>query len=159
MARGRPSAELIKALEFHAKVVDLLGTRHSDWSEWEETFLLDNARRPRDFIYSEAQWAVLNRLASYSQSFTQYNGYTVRELLGIVYRFRYDLDEDAQEFLEKLARWKPNDLKRRQIRCLAGFARMFAPIGRDDLDHVEEEDLTLEPMDFTGPNPIESARY
>src|SRR4051812_7326076 len=140
MAKRRPSAELIKAFEFHAKVVDLLRTRHSDWSEWEETFLLDNAQRPADFIYSEAQWAVLNRLTSYSQSFMQYNGYTVRELLGIVYRFRCDLDEDSQEFLEKLDGWTPSDLKRRQIRWLAGCARMFEPIGRDALDHMEEED-------------------
>jgi hypothetical protein len=159
MAKRRPSAELLKAFEFHAKLVDLLRTGHSDWSEWEETFLLDNAQRPADFIYSEAQWAVLNRLISYSQSFTQYNGYTVRELLGIVYRFRYDLDEDAQEFVEKLDRWKATDLKRRQIRCLAGYARMFAPIGRDDLDYVNEEDPTLGVVDFTGPTPLESARY
>jgi len=159
MTKRRPSAELLKAFEFHAKAVDLLRTRHSDWSEWEETFLRDNAQRPGDFIYSEAQWAVLNRLTSYSQSFTQYNGYTVQELLGVAYRFRYDLDEDAQEFLEKLDRWKAIDLKRRQIRWLAGVARMFAPIGRDDLDYVEEEDPTLEVVDFTGPNPLESAQY
>jgi hypothetical protein len=159
MAKRRPSAELIKAFEFHAKVVDLLRTRHSDWSEWEETFLLDNAQRPGDFIYSEAQWAVLNRLASYSRSFTQYNGYTVQELLGIAYRFRYDLDEDAQEFLEKLDRWKAIDLKCRQIRWLAGLARMFEPIGRDDLDYVEEEDPTSEAVDLTRPNTLESARY
>jgi hypothetical protein len=80
-------------------------------------------------------------------------------LLGIVYRFRYDLDEDGQEFVEKLDRWKATDLKRRQIRWLASLARMFAPIGRDDLDYVEEEDPTLEVLDLTGANPLESARY
>jgi hypothetical protein len=159
MAKRCRSAKLLKAYEFHAKVVDLLRTRHSDWSEWEETFLLDNAQRPDDFIYSEAQWAVLNRLISNSQSFTQYSGYTVQELLGITYQFRYDLDEDAQEFLETLDRWKATDLKRRQIRWLAGLARMFAAIGRDDLDYVEEEDPTLEVVDFAGPNPLENARY
>jgi hypothetical protein len=100
-----------------------------------------------------------NRLISYSQSFTQYNGYTVRELLGIAYQFRYDLDEDAEEFLETLNRWKATDLKRRQIRWLAGLARMFADIGRDDLDYEEEEDPTLEVVDFTGPNPLENVRY
>jgi glycyl-tRNA synthetase (class II) len=102
---------------------------------------------------------VLNRLASYSRSFTQYHGYTVQELFGIAYRFRYDLDEDAQEFLEKLDRWKAIDLKRRQIRWLAGLARMFEPIGRDDLDYVEEEAPTSEAADLTGPNMLESARY
>lgn len=159
MAKRRRSAKLLKAYEFHAKVVDLLRTRHSDWSEWEETFLLDNAQRPDDFIYSKAQWAVLPRLISYSQSFKQYNGYAVQELLGIAYQFRYDLDEDAQEFLETLNRWNATDLKRRQIRWLARLARMFADIGRDDRDYEEEEDPALEVVDFTGPNPLENARY
>ena len=159
MAKRRRSAKLLKAYEFHAKVVDLLRTRHADWNEWEETVLLDNAQRPDDFIYSEAQWAVLPRLISYSQLFTQYNGYTIQELLGIAYRFRYDLDEDGQEFLETLNRWKATDLKRRQIRWLARLARMFADIGRDDLDYVEEEDPTLEAVDFADSNPQENVRY
>jgi hypothetical protein len=159
MAKRRRSAKLLKAYEFHAKVADLLRTRHADWSEWEEAFLLDNAQRPDDFIYSEAQWAVLPRLISYSQSFTQYNGHTVQELLSIAYQFRYDLDEDAQEFLETVNRWKATDLKRRQIRLLARLARMFADIGRDDLDYEEEEDPTLGVVDFPGPNPLENARY
>ena len=63
----------------------------------------------------------------------------LREASQIVFQ-----DEDAQKFLETLNRWKANDLKRRQIRWLAGLARMFAAIGRDDLDYVEEEDPTLE---------------
>jgi hypothetical protein len=128
-----------------------------DWSEWEETFLLDNAQRPDDFIYSEAQWAVLNRLIGYSQSFTHYNDYSVQELLTIAYQFRFDLDEDAQAFVETLHRWKATDLKRRQIKRLAGIARLFVPIGRDDLDYVEEEDPVSEVVEFTGPNPLESA--
>ena len=150
MAKRRQSPELIKAVEFHATVVDLLRTRHADWSEWEETFLLDNAQRPGDYIYSEAQWAVINRLTGYSKSFTHYNSYTVQELIAIAYPFRRDLDEDAEEFLEKLKRWNASDLKRRQIRWLAGIARQFGPIGRDDLDRVEEEqeDAALEQVVF-----------
>jgi hypothetical protein len=49
------------------------------------------------------------------------------------------------------ANLKAIDLKCRQMRWLAGLVRMFAPIGRDDLDYVEEEDPTLEVVDFTGP--------
>ena len=65
---------------------------------------------------------------------------------------------------ETLNRWKATDLKRRQIRWLAGLARMFADIGRDYLDYEEKEDPTLEvddlrDVDFTGPNPLENARY
>jgi hypothetical protein len=159
MAKRHRSAKLLKAYEFHAKVVDLLRTRHADWSEWEETFLLDNAQRPDNFIYSEAQWTVLNRLIGYSQSFTHYNDYSVQELLTIAYQFRFDLDEDAQEFVDTLYRWKATDLKRRQIKRLAGIARLFAPVGRDDLDYVEEEDPMLEVVWFTSPDPLKNARY
>jgi hypothetical protein len=143
MARRR-RRELIKADEFHAKVVVLLRTRHADWSEWEETFLLDNAQRPKDFIYSDAQWIVLNRLIPCSESFTHYGDYSVQELLNIAYRFRFDLDEDGQEFLETLHRWRAVDLKRRQLKRLAGIARMFAPVGYDDFHRVEEDDPALE---------------
>lgn len=139
MAKRRRTPKLIKAHEFHAKVVELLRTRHADWNDWEETFLLDNAQRPRDYIYSEAQWDVLNRLIAYAKSFRHYNDYTVQELLAIAYPARFDLDEDAEEFLETLTRWKATDLKRRQMRRLAGIARQFVRIGYDDLDYVEEE--------------------
>jgi hypothetical protein len=138
MARRRLTPELIKAHEFHAKVAELVRTRHADWSDWEETFLLDNAQRPGDYIYSESQWGVLDRLSAYAESFTQYNGYTVQELLTIAYPARFDLDEDGEEFLETLTRWKATDLKRRQIRRLSRIARQFVRIGYDDLD-VEEE--------------------
>jgi hypothetical protein len=139
MAKRRQTPELIKAQEFHAKVAGLLRTRHADWDDWEETFLLDNAQRPGDYIYSEAQWSVLNRLSGYAKSFTHYNDYTVQELLAIAYPARFDLDEDAEEFLETLTRWKAADLKRRQIRRLAGIARQFVRVGYDDLDYIEEE--------------------
>jgi hypothetical protein len=139
MAKRRRAAKLVKAYEFHAKVVELLRTRHADWNEWEETFLLDNAQRPEEYIYSEAQWGVLNRLSAYAKSFAHYNDYTVQELLTIAYSARFDLDEDAEEFLETLTGWKASDLKRRQIRRLAGIARQFVRIGYDELDYVEDE--------------------
>jgi hypothetical protein len=139
MAKPRQTAEPIKAREFHAKAVELLRTRHADWTDWEETFLIDNAQRPRDYVYSEAQWGVLRRLSAYAKSFTHYNGYTVEELLAIAYPARFDLDEDSEEFLETLTRWKATDLKRRQIRRLAGIASQFVQIGYDDLNYVAEE--------------------
>ena len=139
MAKRHQTAELIKAREFHVKDAELLRTRHGDWNDWEETFLIDNAQRPVDYIYSEAQWGVLSRLSAYAKSFTHYNSHTVQELLAIAYPARFDLDEDSEEFLKILTRWKATDLKRRQIRRLAGIARQFVPIGYDDLDYVGEE--------------------
>jgi hypothetical protein len=148
MAKRPKRAELIKAREFHVRVVELLRTRHADWSDWEETFLIDNVQRPEDYIYSEAQWGVLNRLSTYAKSFTQYDGYTIQELLVVAYPARFDLDEDSQEFLETLARWKATDLKRRQIRRLAGIARQYFRVGYDDLEYVEQEKEQEKEMEF-----------
>ena len=143
MAKRKSRAQ-IKAEEFHAKVVGLLQTRHADWSEWEETFLLDNVQRPDGFEFSDAQWEVLKRLIRCAKAFTHYAEYKVHELLAIAYPFRFDLDEDGQEFLETILRWKATDLKLRQIRRLAGIARMFATIERDDLDDLPEDNQQMD---------------
>ena len=133
MAKRR-RRELIEADQFHATVVRLLRVRHADWTEWEDTWLLDQAQRPPDYIYSDDQRRILNQLIVYSKSFTHYAGYTVQELLKIAYPRRFDIDEDGQEFLEMIQRWGATHLKLRQIRRLAGICRIFEPIARDTLD-------------------------
>jgi hypothetical protein len=75
-------------------------------------------------------------LQSYAKSFTEYAGYTVPELIAIAYVCRFDLDEDGQELIEKLHVWRATDLKRRQIKRLAGICRRFEKVGRDTLDEA-----------------------
>jgi hypothetical protein len=130
MAKRR-RRELVASDRFHAAVVSLLRVRHSDWTEWEETWLLDNAQRPQDYIYSDDQRRILNQLIACSKSYGSYAGYTVAELLEIAWRDRYDVDEEAQEFIETIRRRNANELKLRQIRRLAGIARIFECVGRD----------------------------
>jgi hypothetical protein len=60
----------------------------------------------------------------------------VPELIAIAYACRFDLDEDGQDFAEKLHAWAAIDLKRRQIKRLAGICRHFESIGYDTLDEA-----------------------
>jgi hypothetical protein len=68
-------------------------------------------------------------LQSYARSFTEYANYTVPELIAIAYAYRFDLDEDGQDFVEKLHAWGAIYLKRRQIKWLAGICRHFESVG------------------------------
>jgi hypothetical protein len=128
----RKTRAQIESEQFHAIVVELLRVRHADWDEWEhDEWLLDQAQRPADYEYSDKQWAFLKRLVARTKTFTQYAGYTVPDLVAIVYPPRLDLDESSQEFVERIHRWKARDLKVRQIRLLAGLCRIFEDIPRD----------------------------
>ena len=137
MARvTKAQRERAEADEFRAIATALLGVRHNDWDDWQYDWLRDEVRRQSDYIYTEKERAVLDRLQSYAKPFTEYAGYSVPELIAIAYPYRFDLDEDEQEFVEKLHAWGATDLKRRQIQRLAGICRLFERIGRDTLDEA-----------------------
>ena len=69
---------------------------------------------------------MLDRLVKYSKSFTHSSGYTVPELIAIAYPYRFDLDEDGQEFVKKLHGWRATELKLRQMGRLLRLCRCFA---------------------------------
>ena len=128
----RRSRALIEADAFHAVVVSLLRIPHDDWDEWQETWLLDEARRSADYIYSAKERVVLNKFVAFSKTFTDYAGYTVSELARFAYPHRAEFDEDDEEFLEQLHEWRVTDLKLRQVRRLAGICRVFMQLEYDD---------------------------
>ncbi len=135
MVKRITKAQLAKAEadKFRETVVSLLHIRHPDWTDWEWDWLHDEARRPPDYIYTEAEDRIRDRLIVYAKSFSEYAGYTVPELIAIAYRYRLDLNEAGQEFVENLHAWGATELKRRQIQQLAGICRRSADIGRDPL--------------------------
>jgi hypothetical protein len=139
MARiTKAQRELAEALKFRATAKTLLYDRYNDWKDWEYDWLTDEVRRRPDYIYSEKEHAVLNRLQHDARAFTEYAGYTVPELTAVVYAGRFDFDEYEQELVEKIHRWGATTLKRRQICCLAGLARQFENIDYDPLLDREE---------------------
>lgn len=138
MARiTKAQRELAEAARFRVAAKTLLYDRHNDWNDWEFDWLTDELRRPADYIYSEKEWAVLDRLPHYARSFSGYAGYTVPELTATAYASRYDMDDPEREFVEKVHRWGATHLKRRQIRWLASLCRRFENIGYDPLPDYE----------------------
>ena len=129
--------KLAEAAKFRATVFELLRTKHPDWNDWEWDWLHDESRREPDYIYTEKEQAVLDRLIVFSRSFTEYAHHTIPEMIAIAYRRRSDLDHDGQLFVEMLHAWGAVDLKRRQIQRLAVICRRTERIGRDALkDYV-----------------------
>lgn len=131
MAKRR-SRKLFEADRIRARAISLLCIRHADWNDWEHDWLLDEARRPDDYIYTEKERMVLNRLIAASTTFTYYSEHSVREMLDIAYPNRKDSDEDDEEFLEKLYRWRATNLKVRQISRLASLCRLTEALPRDE---------------------------
>ena len=73
---------------------------------------------------------ILNQIIAAATFFTNYHSWTIEELTRMVYRA--DLDEDGQDFVERLWAEKPRSLPVRQLRRLVGLARLTEFIGRDE---------------------------
>jgi hypothetical protein len=128
--KKKKTPEQIASEKFHATLVWLLRVPHDDWTPWEQDWLIDEAQRPRDYVYTEKELNILDQLVAYSKTVTEYNGYSVKELSQMAYSCRFDCDEDQQEFLEQLHTWNATDLKIRQARRLYGICRRFEPLPR-----------------------------
>jgi hypothetical protein len=132
--------EQAKADEFRRIASSLLHLRHNDWNDWEYEWLHDEVRRRPLYIYTEREHEILDKLSVLSKSFTDFGGYTITELIAIAYPFRFDLDEDDQQFLEKLYGWRSTELRLRQTRRLARICRTFAGI------HADPDELQTAPI-------------
>jgi hypothetical protein len=131
MAKCR-SRKLLEADRFRGRVGWLLRIAHSDWNEWEQDWLQDEAQRPDDTIYSEKEHVILAQLIACATTFTHYGEWSVRELVAAAYPYRADLDEDDTALLEQLCRWRATDLKVRQINRLADLVRLTEFVPRDE---------------------------
>jgi hypothetical protein len=131
MAKRR-RRELVEADKFHARVVSLMCVSHAHWTEWEEEWLEDEARRPADYIYTDTERVILDQLIICSMTFTHYSECSIQELLKSAYACRKDFDEDDEAFLEQVHAWRATDLKLRQISRLANLCRLVEPLERDE---------------------------
>jgi hypothetical protein len=132
MAKRR-SRKLLEADRVQARVISLLRVVHADWNEWEQDWMLDEAQRPDDYIYSEKERVILNRLIACSTTFTHYSEWSVQEMLDVAYPYRKDLDEDDEAFLDRLHKWCATDLKVRQISRLARLCRLTEFLPHDEM--------------------------
>jgi hypothetical protein len=56
----------------------------------------------------------------------------IQEMLKMLYLHCKDLDEDSEEFVEKLHAWRATELKVRQVSRLASLCRLFESLERDE---------------------------
>ena len=138
--------ELLRATQLRTRATHLYKLSENDWNDWELDWLSDQIQRPVDYIYSDKQWAVLEKLERNAHVFREYAELSVNALLDISYASRFDVDENDQDFVEKLYQRAPLELRRRQIMRLAGICRAFENIGYDDLVHAGEDGNQLADM-------------
>jgi hypothetical protein len=130
--RRRRSKKLVEADRFHAQVVSLLGEQHTDWDdEFDHPWLFEEARRPDEYVYTDRERVILNRMIARATVFAHYSEHSVRELIDIAYPYPKDLGEDGEAFIEKLHRWRATKLRVRQIDRLAGIVRLSYLLPRD----------------------------
>lgn len=137
-----------RADEFRSTVAELL---QSDviWSAWEENWFVSESRRKLDYIFSEKEHAVLDRMrVAASGPFTGYGEYTVTELIAIAYQWRFQLDEDGEEFLETLHKTALAGLRMRPLRRLVGICRSFEGLDLPhDIDAYSDALVELEKLE------------
>lgn len=131
------SKKLLEADKFRV-TVQQLRSFGDIYREWEADWLDTEAARRDDYVYTDKERIILNQILAAAKPFEGYNGWSVMDLLRIVYRYRGDLDEDNEEFVERLWRLQPKMLPVRQLCRLVDLARMTELIGRD-----EEVDLVM----------------
>jgi hypothetical protein len=147
----RRSKKLQEADRFRAQVMTLINEPRTDWSDWEYDWLQSEARRPEDYVYTERERTILNRLIARARVFTHYSEHSVQEMVQIAYRYRADLDEDNEAFVEQVHKSRANWLRVREINRLAGIVRLSYALSYDkDVQAVmrliwTEDDAELPP--------------
>jgi hypothetical protein len=131
------SKKLQEADGFRAQVETLLNEPRTDWNDWEYDWLNSEARRREDYIYTDKERVILNRLVARARVFTHYSEHSVRELIEIAYQHRADLDEDSEAFVEEIYQSGTRRLRVREISRLAGIARLSYSLPYDkDVEDV-----------------------
>jgi hypothetical protein len=120
----RRSKKLQDADRFRAQVMSLINEPRTDWSDWEYDWLHSEAGRPNDYVYTERERTILNRLIARARVFTHYSEHSVQEMVQIAYRYRVDLNEDSESFVEEVHKSKMTWLRVREINRLAGIVRL-----------------------------------
>jgi hypothetical protein len=113
--------------------VHQLRTLGEIFRDWEADWLDSEARRSDGYVPSDKERIILNQIRAAAQMFEGYNGITVPNLIGIVYRYRADLDYEDECFVTRLCEKSPRALPVRQLCHLVNLARETEIIGRDEV--------------------------
>jgi hypothetical protein len=133
----RRSKKLQEADRFRAQVMSLLSEPRTDWNDWEYNWLHSEVRRPEDYVYTDRERTILNRLIARARVFTNYSEHSVPEMAQIAYRYRADLDEDSEAFVKEVCTSGATRLRVREISRLAGIVRLSYALPYDkDVEDV-----------------------
>jgi hypothetical protein len=138
MVSKRPTKaqrEQARADQFRAEVKALHYLPGHDWNDWELDWQESQIRRPPFYMYSEKEHAVLARMGRDAAPFSEWDGYTTRELVKAAHAYRMDCSEGDQEFLERLHRQDRDTLRRRQMARLISICRQVSGILIAPFDH------------------------
>jgi pimeloyl-ACP methyl ester carboxylesterase len=108
-------AELKRANQFRAEVLELRQLPDHDWNDWELDWQESQIRRPPLYIYSEKEHAVLASMRRDATQFTGWDGYTASELIKSAHAYHLDYNERDQEFIERLHRRGATTLRLREM--------------------------------------------
>jgi hypothetical protein len=120
---AKRSKKLQEADKFRA-TVNRLRSLGEIFRDWEGDWLDSEAKRRDDYIYTDKERVVLNRIVAAARSFEGYGEYSVAELVRIAYRYKADLDPSGEEFVDRLCRTSTRSLPVRQLCRLVSIARM-----------------------------------
>jgi hypothetical protein len=127
--------EQARADQFREEVKVLRYLPGQDWNDWELDWQESQLRRSPFYTYSEKEHAVLARMRRDAMPFSEWDGYTTRELVIAAHAYRMDCSEHDQKFLEKLHRQDHSTLRRRQMSRLVGICRQVAGLLVAPFDH------------------------
>jgi hypothetical protein len=133
---AKRSRKLIESDRFREIVHALVRRLDVDWKPYEENFLHTQVRRSDDYIFSDDQRKILNRLVAAATTFSQYSEFSVRELFEMTYPHRAELHESDEEFLTRHFFAGTKTLPVRELRYLAGLYRHRESLQTDE--QVEE---------------------
>ncbi len=104
---------------------------NTDWTEWEWSWLGQEARRPESYSFSETERAKLAQIYSYSRLCTDHDGVTVAEMIGVCHRYYCDFCEEDADFIIELHKAQATSVRIRQLRRLISLYEVAGEIISD----------------------------
>jgi hypothetical protein len=100
---------------------ELLELPNSDWTEWEWSWLGQEARRPESYSFSEPEREKLAQIYSYSRLCSDHDGVTIAEMIRVCHRYHSDFAEEDTDFIIELHKSEATSVRIRQLRRLVGL--------------------------------------
>jgi hypothetical protein len=146
---------LLEADRFRETLIKLMRVADVEWTDFEDNWMRDEARRSEDYIYTKTEREILNQLIATAKTFTHYACYSVQELVAGVYTHRADLEWENEEWITDLRDSGVRELPVKLMHRLASLYRRTEPLARDeDVDEAfratrlrDSSELSFEDID------------